>query len=636
MKIRDIGIQNYKCHKNTIISNCSDFHTLVGRNSSGKTSILDCCQLVKNHAEEIDDIKGRVYGTITKNETKEIILKLHLQLSNDERRHYLNLYFPFINIDDLLSTNILRTISTELSISVRGDNVSKENFDNHIIITMMKVSDTKGNFIPIIKQNDFDNKFLQVSILEQGTLKNSDMQDTNSIDKYMANLAQENYTQKSEKLNFWKSETHFFQNEFVKDFKKKLNIIGSVRESRKQVDTHLIRSGSEVDERGTSIINLIDSLYSNSRERYNNIENKCKEIFQDITEIYPKLVEGDKKIIAIKKKNIPYDIDLFHEGTGLDQLLIIIWKIATSEPGTICILDEPELHLHPGAQNLLYEFLKEETKNNKQIFVATQSMVFIHNSELNEVSIILNDQNSLPQVALLKDLILEEQTNASTELNELRKYVYDALGYDPLFAFEPKTIVMVEGKTDKYILPYFAETLGYPVNRRATMFMPLGNAIEVKKYTPIVRYALSGKKCLIVLDNDNKSPDIIIKEILENEKKFMKSIDGKSVLDENNFCPFPEYVYSIEFYLLEPDAIYKASGSCDENLLYKIKDEIDQNINDIKNKKIKPKEFLKDIWENNSFGRYDEVHTAAKIAQSISKTHLKNYPEIEVLVKAIS
>jgi CRISPR/Cas system-associated endonuclease Cas3-HD len=141
--------------------------------------------------------------------------------------------------------------------------------------------------IPIIKKNISDNKVLQISILEHRTLKNFGEQDTNSIDKYMADLTQESHMQKSEKLDFWRSETHFFQNEFVKDFKKQLNIIGSFRESHKQVDTHLIKSVTEVDERGTNIINLIDTLYSNNRERFDKIENKCKEIFEDITDICP-------------------------------------------------------------------------------------------------------------------------------------------------------------------------------------------------------------------------------------------------------------------------------------------------------------------------------------------------------------
>jgi len=116
------------------------------------------------------------------------------------------------------------------------------------------------------------------------------------------------------------------------------------------------------------------------------------------------LGEDNKRIIGVRKRNIPYNIDLFQEGAGLDQVLIIIWKVALSEPETICILDEPELYLHPGAQNLLYEFLKQETEEGKQIFVATHSMVFVHNSQPSEVSIILSDPISTSRVALLEDL----------------------------------------------------------------------------------------------------------------------------------------------------------------------------------------------------------------------------------------
>lgn len=88
MKIRYIEIQNYKYHKKTIISNCSNFHAFVGKNSSGKTSILECCQLIEDHTKEIQDIKDKVYGTVTENETKEIVFKLQIELSEDERRKY--------------------------------------------------------------------------------------------------------------------------------------------------------------------------------------------------------------------------------------------------------------------------------------------------------------------------------------------------------------------------------------------------------------------------------------------------------------------------------------------------------------------------------------------------------------------
>jgi predicted ATP-binding protein involved in virulence len=47
MRISSITIKNYKCHKDTNIVAASNFHTLIGANSSGKTSIIEACRLPK-------------------------------------------------------------------------------------------------------------------------------------------------------------------------------------------------------------------------------------------------------------------------------------------------------------------------------------------------------------------------------------------------------------------------------------------------------------------------------------------------------------------------------------------------------------------------------------------------------------
>lgn len=268
----------------------------------------------------------------------------------------------------------------------------------------------------------------------------------------------------------------------------------------------------------------------------------------------------------------------------------------------------------------------------KEENIATHSMVFIHNSHPSKVSIILNGQNSLPVVASLEDLTPDYQTSDPLEL---RKYVYDALGYDPMFAFEPKTIVIVEGKTDKDILTSFANTLGKPVNNRATMLIPLGDATRAKRYTPIIMYVQAGKKCLIVLDTDYKNPTEIKNEIIKQEEEFRKTVGSKVVLNDDNFYLYPEDVYSIEFYLLNAVAICKAAGRTDQKL-EKINNEINLKMSDIRNKKLKPKAAIRDIWQDNGFGPYYEARTAVKISEFISKQHLDQYHEIEKLTNAMT
>ena len=99
-----------------------------------------------------------------------------------------------------------------------------------------------------------------------------------------------------------------------------------------------------VDERGFNLIPMMHQMSLNKPDRFNQIVGMCKRLFPEIQTIHPAMVGNDVYTIAIKKKNFPYEIHLKNEGTGLDQLLIMIWKVATAKPGSILFIDEPELH----------------------------------------------------------------------------------------------------------------------------------------------------------------------------------------------------------------------------------------------------------------------------------------------------
>jgi hypothetical protein len=225
-------------------------------------------------------------------------------------------------------------------------------------------------------------------------------------------------------------------------------------------------------------------------------------------------------------------------------------------------------------------------------------MIFIHDSQPGEVSIIFSAQVSSPSVTLLSALMPEIQKN---DLNEIRNYVYNALGYNPTYALEPRIVVIVEGKTDVQILKSFAEIL--------EKFMPLRDVRQAKKYTPVVIFAAAGKKCLIVLDNDQQDPKGIKNEIMRQETGFCKNVDSVPVLTDDNFKPYPPY------YLFEAEAICKAADRMDR--LDKVKNDVNLKMS---SKISKPKEVLEEIWNNNEFGPYCDGGTAVKISKFISKS----------------
>jgi predicted ATP-dependent endonuclease of OLD family len=383
----------------------------------------------------------------------------------------------------------------------------------------------------------------------------------------------------------------------------------------------------------------MNTMYRNNHTRFREISDLCKRIFPEIIDIHPRKHVDNTISILIRKKNQSSEIDLTYEASGIDQLFRIIWIMATSKKDVIWFLDEPELHLHPGAQKLLYDFLKDEVTSGKQVFVATQSMVFIHKSELNEVSIILNRDNLY--ISSLEELVSAEEEITSETQNTIRDQIYMALGYEPRFSFEPEKIV-VEGKSDGHILSIFSQKLGLKLDPRTISFVPLGDRHHVEKYSPILAYTLSNKKCLIILDNDRKDPQTTMNSILQKEKEFKRRIGDRSTLSESNFYLYPSDVYSLEHYLLHPESIYKAASnilnkaekSVDNSLLENIRDKIEESTSN-KIKIDKPKEIIKNVWETSGLGNYDEVETGVEIAKCLPEQYLKDNSQIVKLVESI-
>jgi len=49
---------------------------------------------------------------------------------------------------------------------------------------------------------------------------------------------------------------------------------------------------------------------------------------------------------------------------------------------------------------------------------------------------------------------------------------------------------------------------------------------------------------------------------------------------------------------------------------------------------MKPKELLKNIWEENALGPYQEVETAKNIASNVSSKFLSRHPDlVEIIAK---
>jgi len=143
--------------------------------------------------------------------------------------------------------------------------------------------------------------------------------------------------------------------------------------------------------------------------------------------------------LAVSRGGIT-DLDLTSVGVGVSQLLPVVVMCLLSPPGSLIILEQPELHLHPALQQRLGDFFIACSQTGRQLLVETHSEYLV--SRLRRR--VAEDERGglLRQVAV----IFAEQTDGESalrrvELNELGGIDHWPTGFFDQTAEESKAIL---------------------------------------------------------------------------------------------------------------------------------------------------------------------------------------------------
>lgn len=77
--------------------------------------------------------------------------------------------------------------------------------------------------------------------------------------------------------------------------------------------------------------------------------------------------------LAVRQANVDMPLDLTSVGTGVSQLLPVLVMCLQAQPGSLLLLEQPELHLNPAVQQRLADFLLAIADSGRQIIVETHS-----------------------------------------------------------------------------------------------------------------------------------------------------------------------------------------------------------------------------------------------------------------------
>ncbi|GHV63435.1 hypothetical protein AGMMS49587_13460 [Spirochaetia bacterium] len=427
--IKSIMISNFKCFKKEVLINFSDLTLISGLNNSGKSTIYQMLLLLKQSINNIN------YATKMNSHSPN--LKLNgdiLQLGNPDE--VLN------DINKNLSVTVEYDDSIKLSISYKlikstSDTEDDENQKAALVLDTMEIIDKDSSFsferrndqyyVKSYKclsfdYNEFNDYFfdylkkkcqendmvyekledllsdtveftkfkniiclnfliigLDIDISQIVTCINEKYRHLFLIDEFQKLLLEKEYDE-----NFISLRSNFPKNliRLQQEFTDEINFVLPFRgyPKRVYVETEypnpLLFSKNDMANKISYKFD-IDSMQVVLGTLSDALKYWIKNIITNIDSFkINTLVEGliSETIVTEKNRNI----SIMNVGFGISQILPLIVNVLLCHKNSICIIDEPEVHLHPSLQTRLADFFVEMIKLGKKLIVETHSEYIIN------------------------------------------------------------------------------------------------------------------------------------------------------------------------------------------------------------------------------------------------------------------
>ncbi|HZK93952.1 MAG TPA: DUF3696 domain-containing protein [Prolixibacteraceae bacterium] len=406
-----ISIYNFKGINELIDFDLNKITVLSGANSCGKSSLIQFLLLFKQSFEfgTIDQIliinKPYVslgtYRQITHNNLESNVFKVKFKLTANEVLNYQNIFrISFNRIFSELDLPLFN--GCELNLNFHYSNASSK-----IYIDLFKIdyifgekrlwfSAQRKRTRYLINTNSlafYGTEYLllkkrKISIIDFDSVVNEKDLNINFIGLFPIS-----FIENSEEVERPSTLIKHIQN-ILQSFFDSIQYIGPLREEPK---SYYVNEDDTILQLGNKGQNSAHILARNSEKpclyyRMNKATALLKETnstLKDAVKYWLCDVFKMAKNISIDKKNYNsfYVINIVNEnstvipithvGFGISQVLPIIVAGLALEKNGILILEQPEIHLHPKVQSLLFDFLHSLIRAGKTVLVETHSDHFI-------------------------------------------------------------------------------------------------------------------------------------------------------------------------------------------------------------------------------------------------------------------
>ncbi len=270
--------------------------------------------------------------------------------------------------------------------------------------------------------------------------------DANMYVQFSVNLAQRELIRDRDEVTIQGMRGYAYGLQLARTLRDRIYIF---KAERLNISKALFGMGTVLASDASNLAEVLHNLQNSNPSRFHRFNQHVSTIFPEIKEITVPSGPANNQVqilvwsIDPDTERADLAIPLSESGTGIGQVLAMLYVILTAEYPRTIIIDEPQSFLNPGAVRKLIEILKQYSQH--QFIIATHSP---------EVVSVVNPQTLFLLRKVEAETMIEQLDSAEAQdqkllLSEVGARLSDVFGAD--------NILWVEGATEELCFPLIVE-----------------------------------------------------------------------------------------------------------------------------------------------------------------------------------
>lgn len=386
-----LSIEGFKCFESKTSIDLAPITILIGPNNSGKTALIQTLLLLKQtiesrSAEPVLLLNGQYFdfGTYKdivfgNNLNRHISIGCNISSDRKKQNEEINFKAEFASRKDgkiIILKKYSYGYKKEIELEAKSDEKGDLNYIQLNLIKLSKVIKTEKPFV--IKGKKQVNKyFRRTNFLFTPRYPYSLFELYVTVfKKYITRMK----IPSSKVYELIESSSANIYFNIISRLFRNISHIGPLRKRPERIFSYAGMESSTVGTEGQNtfdiFIKYMDKRSGEARIFWKNVRKWCIDA-GIASDIKPETLTARHYEVRVKNRDSKHYENLADVGFGNSQVLPIVVEILDKKRGTIHLIEQPEIHLHPRAQCELGSLLVKAKEMGKQTIVETHSLDMI-------------------------------------------------------------------------------------------------------------------------------------------------------------------------------------------------------------------------------------------------------------------